>query len=111
MIVETYLLTATDTDVLAAPSRLAAIPYAGTLIVEFQAADNDGTNRFDLTIQLPNGETPLDTVSAPKGVTDGCWNDNDKYTVAFAVTKGGHVLIAATETGTSSLWIRATLTP
>lgn len=111
MIVETYRLTATDTDMLAAPSRLAAIPYNGTLIMEFQAADNDGTNRFDLTIQLPDGSTPLDTVAAPTGVTDGCWHDDEKYTVAFAVAKGGHVLVEATETGTSTLWARFTLTP
>jgi len=111
VIVETYLLSATDTDVLAAPSRLAAIPYNGTLIMEFQAADNDGTNRFDLTIQLPDGSTPCDTVAVPKGVTTGAWNDNDKYTIAFAVLKGGHVLVDLTETGTSTCYARFTLTP
>jgi len=111
MIVESYLLTATDTDILAAPSRLAAIPYNGQLVMEFQASDNDGTNGYDLTIQLPDGSTPLDGVDVPKGVTDGSWNKNDKYTVAFAVTKGGHVLVQATETGTASLWARFTLMP
>lgn len=111
MIVETYTLTATDTDVLNAPSRLAAIPYTGTLIMEFQAADNDGTNGFDLTIQLPNGATPLDSVDVPKGVTDGSWNDNDKYLVSFGVSKGGHVLVNLTLTGSSTCWARFTLMP
>jgi len=111
VIVETYDLTATDTDVLAAPSRLAAIPYNGTLICEFQCSENDDTNNFVLTIQLPDGSTPLDAVRAPHGTTDGAWHADEKYTVAFGVTRGGHILVDATETGTAELWCRFTLTP
>lgn len=111
MIVETYMIQATNTDILSTPSRLAAIPYTGTLIMEFQASDNDGTNNFVLTVQLPDGSVPLDGVQAPQGVTDGAWNRNDKFTVAFQVVKGGHVIVAATETGTAYLWCRFTLTP
>lgn len=113
MIVETFIVTATNTDLLAAPSRLSSIPYNGTLILEMQAADNDGTNNMAITLQLPNGENPIAdaAVTIPKGVTDGSFNANDKYTISVPATAGGHILLALTETGTTTAWVRATLAP
>lgn len=111
MIVEAYQLTATNTDVLAAPSRMAAIPYDGQLILEFQADVSDASNYWEVTIQLPDGSTPLDAVRISEGVNAGSLNANDKYTVAFPVAQGGHVTVHATETGTAVLDIRATLMP
>jgi len=111
MIVEWYTVSATDTDVLAAPSRLAAIPYAGTLTMEFQAEMSSDTNHFDLTVQLPNGDVPLDAVRLPNGVTAGSISTIDKYVVAFKVAQGGHVLVALTETGTAIVNCRFTLMP
>lgn len=109
MIVETYLLTADNTDVLAAPSRLTSIPYNGTLIVEMQSSANDGTNNFEVTIQLPDGSTPLENVLVPAGVTSGGLNMDDKYQVAFPVREGGHVLVSADENGTAVLSLRFTM--
>ncbi len=111
MIVETFRLEATDADVLAAPSRLAALPYNGRLILEFQASTNTLTAFWAVTISLPNGDIPLDGVRIPEGVTDGALNADDKYSVNFAATAGGHILIGALETGSSVLIIRATLMP
>lgn len=111
MIVETFLLSASDTDLLASPSRLASIPYQGILHLEFQAQHNDASNYFEVTVQLPDGSTPLDGVRPPKGVTAGGINGNDKYQVSFPVTQGGHVTVACTETGTAILDARATLMP
>lgn len=111
MIAETYHLTASDTDVIAAPSRLAAIPYNGVLVIEMQATTWDASNYWSITIQLPDGSTPLDAFNPPEGVTDGGLNMNDKYTVSFPVSQGGHITIDCTETGTSELFIRCTLTP
>lgn len=113
MIVETYLISATDADVLEAPSRLASIPSGGTLILEFQADTSDATNWFDLTIQLPNSTTPLKDVRIPGNVTYGIgsWNMDDKYQVAFPVSVGGHVYVSLTLTGSATCMIRATLTP
>ncbi len=111
MIVETFRLAATDLDVLAAPSRLAALPYNGTLIIEMQAQQSDGTNQFVVTIQLPDGSTPLDSVIIPDGATDGAINADDKYVVAVPATMGGHILIQATESGTAILMMRVTLMP
>lgn len=111
MIVEYYRIDATDTDVLASPSRLASIPYNGVLYVEMQSQHNDGTNFFDVTIQLPDGSTPLDDVTIPAGATDTAINMNDKYQVSFPVQQGGHVTIAATENGTAVMDMRVTLMP
>ena len=111
MIQETFLLSATNTDVLVAPSRLAAIPYSGTLTLEMQADNQDHTNYFSVTLQLPNGDTPIDNQPIPKGATAGAINADDKYVVSFPVAQGGHVLIACTETGTALMSLRATLMP
>lgn len=111
MIVECYTISATNTDVLAAPSRLAAIPYSGTLIMEFQAEMSSDTNHFDLTVQLPNGDVPLDGVRLPLGATAGAINGNDKYSLSFPARQGGHVLVDLTETGTAIVNCRFTLMP
>jgi hypothetical protein len=113
MIVESYYLAATDSDILAAPSRLASIPYNGTLILEMVAQTFDGTNFFSVTIQLPDGSTPLDAVkiSAGTGGSAAILDVDTKYVVSFPVSVGGHVLINAVETGASSFQLRATLMP
>lgn len=111
MIVETYHLTASNTDVLVAPSRLAAIPYAGVLVLELQASENTATNNFEITVQLPNGDVPVQDVRIYDGATLGGMNADDKYSLSFPVAQGGHLLLSATETGTATLDIRCTLMP
>jgi hypothetical protein len=111
MIAEFYRLDATNTDVLASPSRLASIPYSGNLILEMIAQQSDGTNQFNVTVQLPNGDVPLDSFLLPDSGVDGAFNANDKYTVAFPVSQGGHVTINCTESGTAVMFIRCTLMP
>lgn len=113
MIVETFHLAATDADLLSSPSRLAAIPYSGQLTLEFQSNLNDATNSWDVSIQLPDGSTPLEAgrVQIPAGATAGALNREDKYTVTFPATQGGHILVGCTENGTALLTVRATLMP
>lgn len=111
MIMESGYLEATDTDVLNAPSRLAAIPYSGMLTLEFQATVADNTNHFDLTLQLPNGDVPIDGQMLPEGSNVGSLDANEKYVVSFPVAQGGHVVVNLTETGTSTVFWRATLMP
>lgn len=111
MIVEMFRLAATDLDVLVAPSRLSSMPYYGTLILEMQAQQSDGTNQFVVTIQLPDGSVPMDAVIIPDGATDGALNVDDKYVIGFPVEQGGHVLVQAVESGTAIMMIRATLMP
>lgn len=112
MIVEVYRLAATNSDLLAAgTSRLASIPYNGQLILEMQADACDGTNQFAISVQLPDGSTPLDSVPLPAGVTANCLNANEKYQAAFQVAQGGHVTVNCVETGTAVMILRATLMP
>jgi len=111
MIVEMFRLEATNNDLLAAPSRLAALPYNGTLILEFQSANFTLSAFFLVTVQLPDGSTPLDAVGIPEGATDGALNADDKYMISVPATAGGHILVGCVETGVSVLIVRATLMP
>jgi len=111
VIVETYRLTASNSDILAAPSRLASIPYGGFLTLEFQASVNDGTNNYAITVQLPDGTTPIENVGIPKGTVAGQINSDDKYSVTFPIDVGGHCLVGATLSGSGQLEVRATLMP
>lgn len=110
MITEVYRLAATNSDLLSAgTSRLASIPYNGTLILEMQADVCDGSNQFAISVQLPDGSTPLNEVPLPAGVTANCLNANEKYQVSFGVPQGGHVTVNCAETGTAVMILRATL--
>lgn len=114
MIKEGFQLTASNTDILAAPSRLAAIPYEGTLIVEVSCTDADGTNYGDLTVQLPDGSIPLENVPIPfSGNTgDGMLDNDTELMLEIPVRAGGHVLIDYTENGTVALcFMLVTLLP
>ena len=111
MIAEFFRLAATNTDVLAAPSRLSAIPYDGVMVIEMQAQMSDGTNEFAVTIQLPDGSTPIESMVIPDGATDGALNADDKYTISVPASAGGHILISATESGSAVMMMRCTLMP
>lgn len=111
MIVESYNLSASNTDILAAPSRFTSIPYAGTFTMEFQATVNDASNYYQVTCQLPDGTVPFEDLITPAGATAGGMNDDDEFFAQFQVAKGGHVLVSATENGTGLLFCRFTLMP
>ncbi len=105
LIKESFLLTATDADILAAPSRLAAIPKNGVLTVQASATQNNGTNRGVLTLQLPEGDIPFDSLNIPfSGFgADGVLDKDRQLLVTMQVMQGGHVGLAYTEVGTVAL--------
>lgn len=114
MIRESFQLTATDTDVLAAPARLSAIPYNGTLTFELTALHSDNTNNFEVTLQLPDGSTPFENLRLPangSSTTDAVMDTDTQVTFSFPASQGGHFLLSATETGTTNALIYVTLTP
>jgi len=112
MIQETTLLSASNTDLLST-GRLNAIPYNGTLTLEVQASLNDGTNGFTLTVQTPDGATPIDAQGIPSNnpALAGVLDERTLSRYVFAATQGGHFNIALTEVGTATCMARVTLSP
>jgi len=112
MILETANETASDTDILNG-TRLNAIPYNGTLTLEVQANLNNATNNFALTVQLPNGDVPIDSqlVPACNPSLDGVLDERTLLRLQFGATQGGHFNISLVETGTAICTWRAILSP
>ncbi len=113
MITETFLVVATDADLLNAPSRLASIPYAGNLVLEAQASVLTATNRFLLTVEMPDGSTPVNGQLIPAGAVagGGVLNADDKWQMSFAAMQGAHFTIGLVEVGTCVVALRVTLVP
>jgi len=112
MILETAVEAATNADILAG-TRLNAIPYNGQLILEVQANLNNATNNFTLTVQLPNGDVPIDAQLVPGNnpSLDGVLDERTLLRLSFPASQGGHFQIALTETGTALATWRAILSP
>jgi len=112
MIFETDTIEATDADVLNG-TRLNAIPYNGTLTLQFLSDLNNATTFFTLSIQLPNGDVPVDNQLVPGANPSlgGVIDDRQVLQFTFAATQGGHFNISLTETGTAICTWRAVLRP
>ncbi len=115
LIKESFLLAASDADILAAPSRLAAIPRNGLLTIEASCTDADPTNFAQLTLQLPGGDNPFIDLMIPaggqvNGGEDVVLDKNTKFMVVMRVAQGGHVGLAYVEAGTvASLFLHVSL--
>lgn len=112
MIIEAGLVTATNADLLAG-GRLNAIPYNGTLTMQFLSDLADASNHFDLTIQKPNGDVPIDTQMLPGSNPSlaGVLDSRQLLELSFPATQGGHFVVSVTETGTAVLAYRFILRP
>ncbi len=102
MIFQSSLIAATNTDVLAG-TRLNSIPYAGTITFLFLADLGNAANNYVLTLQLPNGDVPIDaqTVWASSAGTDMTMDDREYMRFSFSAAPGGHFVVSLTETGTA----------
>jgi len=112
MIYESAVIVATNTDVLNG-TRLNAIPYNGTLTLDFQASLADATNNWLLTIQMPNGDVPVDSqiVPADNPALGGVLDERTLLRFTFPATQGGHFTVSLTEAGTAIATWRAVLKP
>jgi hypothetical protein len=112
MILETAVIVGTTADILNG-TRLNSIPYNGELILEFQSSLADATNSYALTIQLPNGDVPVDSQIIPGNnpALGGVLDDRTKLSFVFRATQGGHFTISLTESGTAIAIWRAVLKP
>lgn len=112
MIYESNVIVATNADILNG-TRLNAIPYGGKLTLEFQADLNTATNHYLLTIQLPNGDVPVDSqlVMSTNPALDGVLDERTLMRFSFKASQGGHFNISLTETGAAICTWRAVLSP
>jgi len=109
-IVLSSIETSSNTDILQG-TRLQTVPQGGYLTFELQASDNDAANTFTVSVQMPNGDTPLNDVRVSAGVTSGALNNNDKMQITLPVAQGGHTVFSCVESGTALLTWRVTYTP
>lgn len=112
LIQESYIFTASNTDILAAPSRLSAIPRGGVLTLEFSSTQCDATNNFKITCQTPEGDVPFEDVIVPQNAYSDAENilhTDSRLRYQFTATQGGHFLLSATESGSANLYILCSL--
>ena len=104
---------ATNADILQG-TRLQTVPAGGLLTFELQASDNDATNNYTVSVQMPNGDTPMNATRVPCGNSTGLagvLDERTNLTASFPIAQGGHCTFSCTETGDSELTWRVTYTP
>lgn len=108
------ILTATNSDVLN-NTRLSSIPRPGQLILEVQCNLANATNGFLLTVQLPDGDVPVDSQQIAAGqegdALGGQLDERYLDRFAFPASQGGHFTISLTEVGTAICTFRVVLRP
>jgi len=117
IIVLSDVLEASNPDVLNG-TRLQTAPEAGVMKFEMEAIDADNTNRFDTSIQLPSGDTPMESILVPKSQGDGSAgtggasiDERTALIAVFPIAQGGHVVWSFALTGASTMTFRITFTP
>ncbi len=112
IIKESFHLLASNADILAAPSRLAAIPQNGILTIEVSSESNDASTNGLITLQLPGGEIPFEDLQVPFNgfaTADSLLHSDTQLTFRVPVAQGGHVLYQYTEVGVNVLFTIVTL--
>ena len=92
-------------------TRLQTVPQGGYLTFELQSDLNSSSSNFLVSVQMPNGDTPLNDVRVSSGQGVGILNNNDKMQITLPVAQGGHTVFSATENGNATLTWRVTYTP
>jgi len=111
-IIITGLEEATNADILQG-TRLQTVPAGGVLTFELQASSNSSAANYTVSVQMPNGDTPLNSVRVPScnPALTGVIDERQNLTVSFPIMQGGHCVFSCTETGTSTMSWRVTYTP
>lgn len=101
-----------NTDILQG-TRLQTVPAGGFLTFELQATANGTADFMTVSIQMPNGDTPLNAVRIPTGglAADGILDERQKLMITLPIQQGGHTVFSTAETGNSTLTWRVTYTP
>lgn len=106
-------LVSADTSDLLQGTRLQNAPSNGHMTFELQATTADATNNYTATLQMPNGDTPMNAVLVPGSnpALIGVIDDHQKLQYTGRVQQGGHVQLTLDETGTATMTYRITFTP
>ncbi len=113
VIVLSQLLIASNTDILNS-TRLQTVPANGTLTFLMSASDAIAANNYTVSIQMPDGSTPLDGVLVPQGGAAGVTGLLDERTLlgyTGYVEAGGHAVFAVVETGDTEFMFRVIYKP
>jgi len=117
IIVLSDIIDASNTDILNG-TRLQTAPEAGVMKFEQEAIEANLTNQFRTSIQLPSGDTPLESVLVPQGQGDGSagtgsasLDDRTSLIGVFPIAQGGHVVWSQLLTGATLMVYRITFTP
>lgn len=104
---------ATNGDMLQG-TRLQTVPSNGVLTFEMQAADGVAANSYSVSIQLPNGDTPMNGVQIPCGAVAGLagiLNSFEYLRASYPIGQGGHCSFSCVEVGDTEMVWRVTFTP
>ncbi len=104
---------ATNSDILQG-TRLQTVPSGGILTFELGASHANSSHNYAVSIQMPNGDTPLNSTLVPacNPSSDGVIDERQNLTVSFPIQQGGHCVFSTTETGSAgSMTWRVTYTP
>lgn len=113
IIVLSDIETGSNADILAS-TRLQNAPSNGIMTFEMQAADAVAANRYDVSLQMPSGDTPLEGVLVPAGPIAGLagqLNEREMMKASFPVQQGGHTVFSVVETGDTEFTWRLTFSP
>jgi len=104
--------SASNADILQG-TRLQTVPAGGVLTFELQAQTNAAGANYTVSVQMPNGDTPLNNVRVPSSNPglEGAIDERQNLTVSFPIMQGGHCVFSCTETGSSTMAWRVTYTP
>lgn len=105
--------TGSNTDILQG-TRLQTVAANGILLFELQASDFIAANSYTVSIQLPNGDTPMNAVFVPGTATAGLTgiiDDRLCLKASFVISQGGHCVFSCTETGDTEMTWRVTFSP
>jgi hypothetical protein len=104
--------TGTNSDILQG-TRLQTVPAGGILTFELQSDYNDSVNNYTVSVQMPNGDTPINNTRVPgtSALHVGVIDERQNLTVSFPIMQGGHCVFSCTESGTAFLAWRVTYTP
>lgn len=109
---ETFVLAASDADVLKSASRIQSVPENSLMIIEASATKSDAANNGKITLTTPDGIIPLDSqqiVANGYSASEAVLHRETSEIIELPVQQGGHVFLNYTASGTLLTAIRVTI--